>query len=242
VTTNLLLIALLLVVVIAIGAVWWKRRDHTRLDPTQQDRLDTIAAWPPQATRILGKHERMAYLTLTRALPDHMVLAQVPLARFLRVPKRHSYAEWLRRLGNQCVDFVVCDGASQVLAVVEVHAPADQANERSRKRALRIARSLKAASVPLHVWTEGALPSLETVRQTVVPRPAAAPAETAVVPPPSVGPTPAAATAAAAMSPFDDSKRDPETDEYIEFNEPPPSTWYDDLDSGPTPLQKPPPR
>ncbi|MBS0448251.1 MAG: DUF2726 domain-containing protein [Proteobacteria bacterium] len=239
--TNLLLIGLLLLVALLVGVLWFRRRDPRRGDPTQQDRVDTIAAWPPQATRILGKHERMAYLTLTRALPDYMILAQVPLARFLRVPKRHSYAEWLRRLGNQCVDFVVCDAASQVLAVIEIHAPADQANERSRRRAVRIARSLKAADLPLHVWTEGALPSLETVRQTVVPRSAAnASGQTVQAPSPSMSlPVSAPIPLSAASAQIEP---EPEPDESFELNEPPPSTWYDEFDSGPAPLQKQPPR
>ena len=66
------------------------------------------------------------------ALPGYMILAQVPLARFLNVPKRNSYAEWMRRLGNQCVDFVVCDVTSQVVAVVEVRPPIEQLEREGR--------------------------------------------------------------------------------------------------------------
>src|SRR5262249_53977107 len=129
--------------------------------------------------------------------------------------------------------FVVCDAASQVLAVVEIQAPADQANERTRKRALRIARSLKSASVPLHVWTEGALPALETVRQTVVP-------QAAENVPVTAAPSPSMSLPVSAPVPlgFDENRVEPEPDEFIEMNEPPPSTWYDELDSGPTPLQQ----
>ncbi len=228
-----MLIVLLLLLIGLAGLLWWRRRS-ARAPDTQDDRLDTIIAWPPQATRVLGSHERLAYLILVRALPDHMVLAQVPLARFIRVPKRHSYAEWLRRLGYQCVDLVVCDNASQVIAVVDVQAPADQTNDRSRRRALRIARTLKACGVPLHVWTEGALPSPDTVRETIAPRPPVS-AEPAA----AAAPEPAAATTTRpAATPFDDSHRDSSHDERIEMSEPPPSTWFDDMDSGPTPLQQ----
>ncbi len=48
----------------------------------------------------------------------------------------------------------------------------------------------------------------------------------------------AAASAAAAVNPFDEMDRDSTHDEFIELLEPPPSTWYDELDSGPTPLKK----
>ena len=80
---------------------------------TPVDRLDTARRWPPKATRVLTTQERLAYSTLLRALPGYMVLAQVPLARFLRCRRGYSYSEWLRRLGNQCADLVVCDMASQ---------------------------------------------------------------------------------------------------------------------------------
>lgn len=234
--TNVLLGLLVLVLVVLTGAIWWRRRDPRRAAAPEEDRLDTLAAWPPVATRVLGKHERLAFLTLTRALPDHLILAQVPLARFLRVPTRHSYAEWLRRVGSQCVDLMVCDRATQVVGVVLVQAPADQTNERQRKRSLRIARSLKAAGIPMHVWTEGALPSLEAVRQTIAPQQSQTPQVLVAPSPSSVQPR------ASAPTPFDDSQRDSDLDEFIELNEPPPTTWYDEFDSGPTPLQKPPPR
>jgi hypothetical protein len=50
--------------------------------------LDTVAAWPPEAARILNVTERQAFDLLKRALPGFMVLAQVPLSRFVRVPMR----------------------------------------------------------------------------------------------------------------------------------------------------------
>ncbi len=112
----------------ALPIVWWLaragRRCRARSRPAE--RLDTLAGWPPEPTRILRSSERLAFSTLKLALPGYLILAQVPLARFLTVPKRNSYAEWMRRLGNQCVDFVVCDVTSQVVAVVEVRPPMDQ--------------------------------------------------------------------------------------------------------------------
>ena len=98
---------------------WWalRRRDASR-DERDADRIDTVIGWPPRATRVLSSPERMAFVTLVRAMPDHIVLAQVPLARFISVPKRNSYADWLRRVGYQSADFVICDTTSQVVAVV----------------------------------------------------------------------------------------------------------------------------
>ena len=237
---DLLLIVPPMVIVLLILAWWlWRRRGTPLAGSDDADRIDTLAGWPPQATRILTASERLAYGVLLRALPGHLILAQVPLARFLKVPKRNSYAEWLRRLGNQSVDFVVCDMASQVLAVVDVQAPAALASDRARKRLNRMARSLKAAGIPLHVWTENALPSVEAVRETVLPKPVVKEPLSNPMPLASPAPAPSRNTRDSGPSPFDETNRDSTQDELIEMREPPPSTWFDDLDSGPTPLVKP---
>lgn len=209
------------------------------------ERLDTLVGWPPQATRILSVHERKAYAMLVRALPDHLVLAQVPVARFISVPKRNSYADWLRRVGYQCVDLIVCDMTTQVVAAIELQAA--QPTERARKRLSRIARTLKAADLPLHVWREDALPAFETLRVTVLPTPRSPLLSPTSPPSPfSTRPTQpgAAATAPPSSSPattplhWNDPDREPIPDETIELLDPPPSTWYDDLDSQKLPLGK----
>ena len=239
---------LLLLAACALGLLWWwvRRVQRGRADEADADRVDTLIGWPPQATRVLSLAERQAFSVLARALPDCIVLAQVPISRFLKVPRRYSYADWLRRLGNQCVDFVVCDLHAQVIAVVELRAPAELTGDRAQRRLARMARSLKAAKVPLHVWTEGSLPSPEAAREAITPRPVtAAPGteSTAQAATPAM-PTGALATQPPApepaVNPFEDTGRDSMQDERIELQEPPPSTWFDDIDSGAMSLRKPP--
>lgn len=224
------LLALLAVAVVALVAIALLRRRSSPSRPADERRLDTVAAWPPTATRILTSAERQAYSTLERALPGYMILAQVPLARFLKVPTRNSYTEWLRRMGTQCADLVVCDMASEVLAVVNVQPPAGAESERARKRLNRMARVLKAAGIPMHVWTDNALPSVEAAREMVMPRPAASPSGAAQAPVADTRIRPTRPT------PFDDTDRDESMDERIEVREPPPSTWFDEFSSGPAPL------
>lgn len=232
-------IVLGLVAIVLLLAWWWTRQRAGAAagDRGRADRIDTITGWPPQPTRVLSTQERLAFSVLTRALPDHMVLAQVPLSRFLNVPRRNSYADWLRRIGNQCADFVVCDMAAQVVAVVELQGA--QATDRQRKRLTRIQRTLKAAKVPLYLWNEAALPGVDAARDQIAPEPEA-PVATSPAAPPAAATAAAtvAAAATAAPNPFDETNRDSTQDEFIELLEPPPSTWYDELDSGPTPLKK----
>jgi hypothetical protein len=225
-------IALVVVAVALVAAWWWLRRRDGGASAeasAPSERIDTITGWPPQATRVLTTHERVAFGTLVRALPECMVLAQVPLSRFLSVPKRHSYADWLRRVGYQCVDFAICDMAAQVIAVVELQADANPPNDRARKRLKRISRSLEAANIPLLIWRADALPSTGAAREAILPK----------APPVSAtGASVAAAIAATPLAnPFDEAGRDSTQDEIVEL-EPPPSTWFDDLDSEPAPLRK----
>jgi len=225
------------VVVLLLAWFWLRQRDAggTRAEK-RSDRIDTVIGWPPQATRVLSTPERLAFATLVRAMPEYMVLAQVPLSRFINVPKRNSYADWLRRVGYQCVDFVICDMAAQVVAVVELQPL--QMSERGHKRLTRITRTLKAAQLPFHVWRESALPSADAAREALLAR-----LVPTVTPGSASGGAMAPAAGAAAASdpgrnPFEDTNRDSTQDEMIELLEPPPSTWFDDLDSDPVPLSK----
>jgi len=141
-----------------------RQRRRARTAPARREALDTIDAWPPEAVRVLTVSEREAFELLKRALPGFMVLAQVPLARFLRVPTQHSYAEWMQRVGSLNADLVLCDSGSRVLAVIDVRAV--QESERSQRRHERLARVLAAAGIGVHVWREGALPTLAAVRSS----------------------------------------------------------------------------
>lgn len=136
-----------------------------RSNSANREAVDTVHGWMPESARVMTIHERQAYDLLRRALPGYLVLAQVPLSRFLRVPTRHSYNEWLQRVGSLSADLLLCDSGSRVLAVVDVRAP--QETERSRRRHERLARVLKAAGVRVYTWREGDLPALAEVRSVL---------------------------------------------------------------------------
>ena len=133
----------------------------------QREALDTVAGWPPESARVLTIDERQAYDLLRRAAPGMLVLAQVPLSRFIRVPMRHSYGDWLQRVGSLSADLVICDIGSRVLAVVDIRAVEE--SSRSRRRHERMARVLKAAGVQVFTWREGELPSIQQVRNALTP-------------------------------------------------------------------------
>jgi hypothetical protein len=215
--------------VLVLGLLWWRQQQGPKVadEPSRapkQDALDTVAAWPPEATRVLSGHERDAHQALIAALPECLVLAQVPLARFIKVPRRHSYTEWLTRAGHLCADLLVCDRSSQALAAVVIRSRQD--SERGAKRNERIKKVLNAAKLKVLFWNEGVIPDADTIRNALLPTPV-----------PLTGPLgarPAPGAPAADGGPDTEPRR-----------EPPSSTWFDDVESRPAPLRdggnKPPP-
>jgi hypothetical protein len=137
-----------------------------RAQPAPDPELDTVADWPPQAVRVLSLPERQAYNVLRKAVPSHLVLAQVPLSRFISVPTGRSYSQWLTRAGRLTVDLVICDFSSRPIAVVEVRSGSE--TERSRQRHERVAQVLKAAGIAVHVWNESTLPTVTEARQLFI--------------------------------------------------------------------------
>jgi len=130
--------------------------------------LDTVQAWPPTAACVLTPSILQAHHVLQMAFPEHIIFSQISLSRFIRVPTRNSYAEWMRRVGGLCVDLLVCNAESQVVAVVEIRQPHGCQNEKLTRRQQRMDRVLEAAGIPVHVWLEGQLPSPAAARNVIL--------------------------------------------------------------------------
>lgn len=218
-------IAALLVSALLLTLLWARRRGSAARKPRQEAPLDTVQSWPPQAVRVLTLPERRAHDLLRKALPGRLVLAQVPLARFISVPTRHSYSDWLTRVGRLSVDLLVCDHSSRVIAAIDIRTAGESA--RAQRRHARMAEVLRAAGIGVHAWNADALPSPSEVRALFIPRAAAAeaPAEDElgpdgkpILPLPELREVLAAGDEAAAMSPQFD---------------PVSSAYFDDLDAIP---------
>ena len=234
---ELALLACVVALVAVIGVMLTRAKRLKDADEgakRARDDMDTVASWPPECTRLLTGGERSAHEVLVKALPECMIFAQVPLARFIKVPRRHSYAEWLTRVGHLCADFVLCDRASMVFGVVMLQSARD--SERSDRRRARMSRVLKAAGVKVFQWREAALPSPELARDQIVQRVGelkgkATEDDAPAQPKRSVAPGSIPVPDVLADLPDDGPRR-----------EPPPSTWFDDLDSGRVPLDPQQPR
>lgn len=158
-------IAALLISALLLSLLFARRRGGPSRKRPKAESLDTIQAWTPQAVRVLTSAEREAYDLVRKAVPGQLVLAQVPLARFISVPTRHSYSDWLTRVGRLSVDLLVCDHSSRVVLAIDVRTSGESA--RSQQRHERMSEVLRAAGIRVAHWRADALPGLAEVRSQI---------------------------------------------------------------------------
>ena len=123
--------------------------------------------WPFYVKRPLSQPEQVLYHRLIRALPEHIVLAQVQVSRVLGVKKGSNFHEWNNRINRLSYDFVVCGKDSTVLAAVEL----DDKTHESKGRSSTDEKKNKAsadAGLRLLRWHVRSLPSEEAIRQELL--------------------------------------------------------------------------
>ena len=160
----LLAVPILILALILIAALVFKKM---RLRPGGSDE-----PWPFYVRRPLSQPEQVLYHRLIRALPNHIVLAQVQVSRVLGVKKGANFNEWSNRINRLSYDFVVCGKDSAVLAAIEL----DDRSHQSKSRAAADERKNRAttdAGLRLIRWQVGALPDEEIIRRELAVLPTA---------------------------------------------------------------------
>jgi len=123
----------------------------------------TIGDWPFTIRRPLSAPEQVLYFRLRTALPDHIVLAQVGLSRFLGVKRGNDFHAWNNRINRMSVDFLVCNKDASVVAAIEL----DDASHRNPDRVSadqKKDKALGAAGVPLLRWHVNSMPDESAIR------------------------------------------------------------------------------
>ena len=87
--------------------------------------------WPFYVKKPLTQPEQILYHRLVKALPEHIVLAQVQVSRVLGVKKGSNFNEWNNRINRLSYDFVVCSKDSTVLAAIELDDKSHESNRRT---------------------------------------------------------------------------------------------------------------
>ncbi len=156
----------LIVLTPALGLLVWLLLVRARRRKKAASASATVLG-QPMTTRPLNAGERAAYRILVEALPrGYLLLSQVALARFIKVSERTSYRAWYDRVGHRCVDFLICNGEGELVAVVELD---EQVNRGTRYQQFvqRKARVLDHAGVPVLQWASNDLPSVEQAREAL---------------------------------------------------------------------------
>lgn len=120
--------------------------------------------WPYYVKKPLTVPEQVLYFRLVSAPPDHVVLAQVQMSRFLGVKKgAENPRSWFGRISQKSIDFLVCGKDATVLAAIEL-------DDSSHERADRIAadetknKALLDAGVRIIRWEAKDMPDTAAIR------------------------------------------------------------------------------
>lgn len=119
--------------------------------------------WPFYVKRPLSKPEQVLLHRLIRALPDHIVLAQVQVSRVLGVKKGANFHAWNNRINRLSYDFLVCGKDATVVAAIEL----DDSSHESAARVTTDAKKTRAtndAGLRLIRWHVRSLPTEEAIR------------------------------------------------------------------------------
>jgi Protein of unknown function (DUF2726) len=142
-------LTIVIVVIVVAVLVWGKTK--TRGAGSND------APWPFYAKNPLSSPELVLYFRLRKALPQHIVLAQVGLSRILGVKKGNNFGEWFNRINRMSADFVVCLKDSTIVAVVELD---DASHEKAERQAAdaKKDKALTSAGIRILRWHVKSIP------------------------------------------------------------------------------------
>jgi len=126
----------------------------------------TSGPWPFSLRKPLSEPEQVLYFRLCKALPDHMVLAQVGLTRFLGVKRGHGTRAWNNRINRMSIDFLICNKDASVVAAIELDDPSHHRIDRVSTDEKKD-KALRAAGVRLVRWTVGAMPDESAIQLAI---------------------------------------------------------------------------
>lgn len=124
--------------------------------------------WPFYVKKLLTQPEQILYHRLVKALPEHIVLAQVQVSQVLGVKKGWKFYEWNNRINRLSYDFVVCTKDSTVVAVIELD---DQSHEKASRKITDEKKNKASLDAGLRLirWHVRSIPDEQVIRQELLP-------------------------------------------------------------------------
>jgi very-short-patch-repair endonuclease len=148
---------LVFLILIAIGALF-KATIRTK---SSRPKTRTGGTTPKRA---LTPTDTLMFARLSEALPNHQILAQVQLIRYIDGRTASDKLRLFNTYGRMSSDFLICNEQFDVLAAVELddktHARPDRIKADTKKEAI-----LKDAGIPLIRWHAEAIPKGPEIRE-----------------------------------------------------------------------------
>lgn len=154
------IILLLIIIIVAISLV-------LLLKSKPKDSQQNSELWPFYAKKPLTQPEQVLYFRLIEALPEHIVLAQVQLSRFLGVKKGHNYQSWANRINRMSADFVICNKDSTIVAVIELDDDSHQKTSRQLTDTKKN-KALGSAGIKIIRWQVKSMPDLNSIKSELL--------------------------------------------------------------------------
>src|SRR3569832_329118 len=111
--------------------------------------------------------EQTLYFRLVKALPEHIILAQVQLSRLLGVKKGNDFQAWSNRINRMSADFEVCNKDSSIVAVIELDDATHQRKDRQTADAIKD-MALSAADIRIVRLQAKALPDIVAIQSMFI--------------------------------------------------------------------------
>ena len=122
-----------------------------------------VDEWPFYSKKPLSDVEQILYHRIVKALPDHIILAQVSLSRFLGVKKGNKFNVWFNKINRLTADYVVCSKSFDILGVIELD---DKSHERAKNKANdnKKDKALHSAGIKVVRWHVKTMPDDATIQ------------------------------------------------------------------------------
>jgi hypothetical protein len=112
--------------------------------------------WPLASRPIMTADEQLLYERLRGLFPDYMVLAKVPLSRFMRLQSEANIEEWYALINPLHVSFVLCAPNRRVVTAIDTEGKHGRSAEAHvlKEKALQSCR-IRYVTIPaLEIWTD----------------------------------------------------------------------------------------
>lgn len=152
-------------VLIALILLLFRKQLFTARIPARGQWKDE--AWPFYVKQLLSQPEQILFHRLVKALPEHIILAQVQVSQVLGVHKGFNFYEWNNRINRLSYDFVVCNKDGSVHAVIELDDKSHESKERVEADK-RKDRATSAAGIRMVRWHARSMPDENAIKDELM--------------------------------------------------------------------------